>query len=113
MRTAEGEHGQIAFDLEEFCRDYGHPAGRLFTFEITCDAMTYVYANVAGRVRNRKVVFELSRDDHAKGALIPRSMWPKQDSIPVSRKAGRYETARGEVRCVGDTDEFAAGLEQR
>jgi hypothetical protein len=35
------EHnGQIVYDLEEFCRDYGHPAGKLFTFETTCSATT-------------------------------------------------------------------------
>ena len=63
MRPAEGNDGQIAYDLEEFCREYGHPDGRLFTFEITFDAVTYVYANVAGTVHASKVIFELSSDD--------------------------------------------------
>ena len=31
--------GQIAYDLEEFCKDYGHPHGRKFTFEVTSDAV--------------------------------------------------------------------------
>jgi hypothetical protein len=63
MGPAEGSDGQIAYDLEEFCREYGHPDGRLFTFEITCDAVTYVYANVAGIVHASKVIFELNSDD--------------------------------------------------
>jgi hypothetical protein len=63
MGPAEGSDGQIAYDLEEFCREYGHPDGRLFTFEITFDAVTYVYANVAGTVHASKVIFELNSDD--------------------------------------------------
>jgi len=42
--------GQITYDLNEFHRDYGDPAGQLFTFEVTHSATTYVYANVAGEV---------------------------------------------------------------
>jgi len=63
MQAAEGDDGQIAYDLEEFCRDYGHPDGRLFTFEITFDAVTYVYANVVGTVHANEVIFELCSDD--------------------------------------------------
>jgi hypothetical protein len=63
MRAASEYDGQIAYDLEEFCHDYGHPAGQLFTFEITCNAVTYVYANVAGIVRASKVIFDLNADD--------------------------------------------------
>ncbi len=63
MRAASDYDGQIAYDLEEFCKDYGHPAGQLFTFEITCNAVTYVYANVAGTVCASKVVFDLNGDD--------------------------------------------------
>ena len=55
--------GQISYDLEEFCRDYGHPRGRSFTFEVTYDAVTYVYADVIGSIRAGKVIFELSRED--------------------------------------------------
>jgi hypothetical protein len=55
--------GQIAYDLEEFCKDYGHPQGRSFTFEITCDAVTYVYAEVVGTVGAGKVIFELNSED--------------------------------------------------
>ncbi len=55
--------GQIAYDLEEFCKDYGHPQGRSFTFEVTCDAVTYVYADIVGTVRAGKVVFELNSED--------------------------------------------------
>ena len=63
MQTASEYHGQIAYDLEEFCKDYGHPSGQLFTFEVTCNAVTYVYANVAGTVHASKVVFDLNGDD--------------------------------------------------
>jgi hypothetical protein len=55
--------GQIIYDFEEFCEDYGHPQGQLFTFEVTCNAVTYVYAGVAGVVRAGKVIFELNGDD--------------------------------------------------
>jgi hypothetical protein len=55
--------GQIAYDLEEFCKDYGHPRCRSFTFEVTCDAVTYVYEDVVGTVRSGKVIFELSSED--------------------------------------------------
>jgi hypothetical protein len=51
------------YDLEEFCQDYGHPSGQLFTFEITSNAVTYVYANVVGVVRAGKVVFDLNGND--------------------------------------------------
>lgn len=63
MQTASEDDGQIAYDLEEFCKDYGHPSGQLFTFEVTCNAVTYVYANVAGTVHASKVVFDLNGDD--------------------------------------------------
>ena len=43
-------NGQIAYDLEQFLNDYGDPCGRSFTFEVTCDAVTYVYADVVGTV---------------------------------------------------------------
>ncbi len=55
--------GQIAYDLEEFCEEYGHPRGRSFTFEVTCDAVTYVYADVVGTVCDGTVTFELISDD--------------------------------------------------
>jgi len=63
MRTASECDGQIAYDLDEFCKDYGHPAGQLFTLEVTCNAVTYVYANVAGSVHAGKVVFDLDGED--------------------------------------------------
>ena len=50
-------------DFEEFCNDYGHPAGRLFTFEVTHNAVTYVYADVAGTVSGDEVIFWLSGTD--------------------------------------------------
>jgi hypothetical protein len=62
MRPSEVD-GQISYDFEEFCEDYGHPQGQLFTFEVTCRAVTYVYAGVTGVVRSGKVIFELSRED--------------------------------------------------
>jgi hypothetical protein len=55
--------GQIDYDLEEFCKDYGHPCGRSFTFEVTCEAVTYVYADIVGTVRAGKVIFELNNKD--------------------------------------------------
>ena len=55
--------GQIAYDLEEFCEEYGHPCGRCFTFEVTCGAVTYVYADVVGTVHADKVIFELNSED--------------------------------------------------
>lgn len=55
--------GQIGYDLDEFCKDYGHPHGKLFTLEVTCDAVTYVFADVVGTVCATEVIFELSRDD--------------------------------------------------
>jgi len=63
MQAASEYDGQIAYDLEEFCKEYGHPAGQLFTFEVTCKSITYVYANVAGAVRASKVMFDLCGDD--------------------------------------------------
>jgi hypothetical protein len=62
MRLSDSD-GHITYDLDEFCRDYGHPAGQLFTFEVTCDAVTYVYARVAGIIRSREVIFELSAEN--------------------------------------------------
>lgn len=62
MRPSEVD-GQIVYDFEEFCEDYGHPQGQLFTFEVTCRAVTYVYAGVAGVVRSGKVIFELNGGD--------------------------------------------------
>ena len=49
--------GQITYNFDEFCADYGHPAGQLFTFEVTHHAVTYVYADVAGSIRGDEVVF--------------------------------------------------------
>jgi hypothetical protein len=53
---------QITCELEEFRKDYGDPAGQLFTLEITSNATTYFYANVAGEVHSGQVVFNLSSD---------------------------------------------------
>lgn len=55
--------GQIAYDFDEFCRDYGHPQGRSFTLEVTRDAVTYVYADIVGTVNAGKVVFDLNSED--------------------------------------------------
>jgi hypothetical protein len=62
MRLSDMD-GQIAYDLNQFCKDHGHPVGQSFTFEVTSEAVTYVYANVVGIVRDGKVIFELSRED--------------------------------------------------
>jgi hypothetical protein len=63
MRTASEYDGQMAYDLDEFCNEYGHPAGQQFTFEVTRNAVTYVYANVVGTVRASKVIFNLNGED--------------------------------------------------
>jgi hypothetical protein len=55
--------GRITYDLEEFRQDYGDPQGKSFTFEVTCDSVTYVYTDVVGTVRAGQVIFELSGDD--------------------------------------------------
>jgi hypothetical protein len=55
--------GQLSYDLEDFCRTYGHPAGRQFTIEVTYDAVTYVYADVVGTVHAGEVIFYLDSDD--------------------------------------------------
>ena len=62
MRLSDFD-GQIAYDFDQFCKDYGHPHGQLFTLEVTCDAVTYVYANISGTVHAGKVTFELSPAD--------------------------------------------------
>jgi hypothetical protein len=63
MRAAPECDGRIAYDLQEFCKDYGHPAGRLFTLEVTHDAVTYIYADVPGAVRGNEVIFDLHGED--------------------------------------------------
>jgi hypothetical protein len=55
--------GRIAYDPEEFCKDYGHPHGKSFTLEVTCDANTYVYADIVGTVCAGKVIFDLNSED--------------------------------------------------
>lgn len=55
--------GRIAYDLEEFCQDYGHPAGQMFTLEVTHNAVTYVYADVIGTIHAGEVIFDLEGDD--------------------------------------------------
>jgi hypothetical protein len=55
--------GQLAYELEEFCKDFGHPQGQSFTFEVTFNAVTYVYADVVGTVYDGKVIFDLSSED--------------------------------------------------
>jgi hypothetical protein len=63
MRAASRYDGQITYDFKEFCDDYGHPAGQMFTFEVTHNAVTYVYADVVGTVCGSEVVFCLEGDD--------------------------------------------------
>ena len=62
MRLSDFD-GQIAYDLDEFCKDYGHPHGQLFTLEVTCDAVTYVFSEIVGTVRAGEVIFELNSED--------------------------------------------------
>ena len=63
MQTGSTYDGQITYDFKEFCDDYGHPAGQMFTFEVTHNAVTYVYADVVGTIRGGEVVFRLTKDD--------------------------------------------------
>jgi hypothetical protein len=63
MLTDTKDDGLVTYDFDEFCDDYGHPAGRLFTFEVTHDAVTYIYEDVTGTVRGSEVVFCLKADD--------------------------------------------------
>lgn len=55
--------GQITYDLTEFCRDYGHPSGLSVTFEVTNNAVVYVYAGVTGEISGNEVVFDLNREN--------------------------------------------------
>lgn len=63
MRAMRECEGQVTYDFEEFCADYGHPAGKLFTFEVTSNAVTYVYADVTGKVSGDEVIFDLHGED--------------------------------------------------
>ncbi len=72
--------GQISYDLGEFCKDYGHPHGRSFTFKVACDVVTYVYADVVGMVRARKVFFDLSSEDLA---CIRKVRWMVAKPVPI------------------------------
>jgi hypothetical protein len=64
MPRVSSEHdGRIAFDFEEFCKEFGHPAGRRFNFEVTHNAVTYVYTDVIGTVHAGEVIFDLSGED--------------------------------------------------
>lgn len=63
MQAHTKDDGLVTYDFDEFCNDYGHPAGRLFTFEVTQAAVTYIYADVPGTVRGSEVVFCLNADD--------------------------------------------------
>lgn len=63
MQAGTEYDGEIAYDLEDFCKDHGHPDGRTFTFEVTHHAVTYVYAELIGTVRDGQVVFSFDKDD--------------------------------------------------
>ena len=63
MRADSDQVGQISYDYDEFCEDYGHPAGNVYTIEVTHGAVTYVYADVVGVVRGNEVVFCLDAED--------------------------------------------------
>ena len=63
MRADAQVDGRITYDLDEFCDAHGHPAGRLFTLEVTQNAITYVYADVMATVCGDEVVFDLTGDD--------------------------------------------------
>ena len=55
--------GQVIYDFAEFCRDYGHPAELLVTFEVMNNAVVYVYAGVVGEISGDQVVFDLNREN--------------------------------------------------
>ena len=63
MQADLGQVGQISYDYDEFCEDYGHPSGSVFTFEVTHGAVTYVYADVIGFVHGDEVIFSLDASD--------------------------------------------------
>jgi len=63
MQEVSKFDGWIAYDFDEFCRDYGHPTGRLFTLEVTHDAVTYIYTEMIGTIRGNEVIFDLSDED--------------------------------------------------
>ena len=63
MRAVSEHDGRISYDLDEFCKDYGHPTGQVFTFEVTHNATTYVYAEVSGTIQAGEVIFDLNGDD--------------------------------------------------
>jgi hypothetical protein len=63
MQLDSDQVGQISYDYDEFCADYGHPSGNVFTFEVTHGAVTYVYADVVGFVRGDEVIFCLDASD--------------------------------------------------
>jgi hypothetical protein len=63
MQIGPDQVGQISYDYDEFCKDYGHPTGRVFTFEVTQGAVTYVYADVIGLVQGDEVIFSLDASD--------------------------------------------------
>jgi len=63
VRIANKREGQITYDLEDFRRDHGDPTGRASTFEVTTNAVTYVYTNVTGTIHASNVIFDLYCDD--------------------------------------------------
>jgi len=63
MQSWSDSDGEIIYDLAEFFRDYGNPAGLLFTFEVTTNAVIYVYAGVSGEISGDQVVFELNSEN--------------------------------------------------
>ena len=63
MRIANERDGQVTYDLDDFRRHHGDPTGQSFTFEVTTNAVTYVYAEVTGTIRANKVIFDLCCDD--------------------------------------------------
>ncbi len=63
MQAPSHHDGQIAYDFDEFCEDYGHPEGQMFTFEVTHNAVTYVYSEVIGTIRGAEVIFCLDEAD--------------------------------------------------
>ena len=60
MRTGCRITGAISYDLAEFLHEYGNPAGKTFTVEVTYDGKTYIYDGVIGEIRENEVVIDLA-----------------------------------------------------
>lgn len=63
MQSWPESDGQIIYDFDDFYRDYGDPTGLLFTFEVTSNAVIYVYSGVSGEISGDQVIFDLNHEN--------------------------------------------------